>query len=116
MALVLCAGTDAALEKTRELLLKKAGHVVVGVLDERSLVAACRKHPFQVAVIAQGLAPQAKRRTLALIRANCPTAKILELYQPHTGKRLSDADSWLEVPADVPQKLAESVTALAGES
>lgn len=115
MALVLCTGVDAALEKTRQLLLEKAGHVVVGVLDERSLLAACRRHSFQVAVIGQGASPRAKLRILNLIRKNCPSAKVLELYQPHTGRNLQGADSWLEVPAEDPQRLAESVAALAGE-
>ncbi len=40
--------------------------------------------------------------------------KILELYPPHLGKAIEDADTWLEVPAAVPERLAETVTELAG--
>jgi hypothetical protein len=33
--------------------------------------------------------------------------------QPHLGKSLEDADSWLAVPADIPSQLAEEVARLA---
>jgi len=37
---------------------------------------------------------------------------VLELYTVSTGKVLEDADSWLEVLADLPQELATRVDAL----
>jgi hypothetical protein len=51
-----------------------------------------------------------------LVREHCPGAKLLELYSVSKGRALDDADSWLEVPADVPQHLAELVTTLAKAS
>jgi hypothetical protein len=44
---------------------------------------------------------------------SCYDAKLLELYTISSGKILEDADSWLEVLADVPQELATRVQTLA---
>lgn len=112
MALVLCTGVDAVLMKTRQLLLEHAGHQVVTAMDEPTVVAACRQQIFHVAVIGQSASTTGKRRIAALIRKHCPSAKLLELYWPSTGRILPDADSWLEVPTTVPQELAERVSAL----
>lgn len=116
MAAVLCTGIDAALMRTRQLILEQAGHDVVLAMEEPALVAACQKKRFDVAVIGQTVTSKHKRELMALIRENCPSAKILELYRSSTGRILEDADACLEVPADVPQELAERVTALAGKA
>lgn len=113
MALVLCTGVDPILLATRKLILEKAGHTVTTVRDERELSAACQKHAFDVAVIGQAVAPRMKKVIAALIRKHCPSGKILELYSPHQGRSLEDADSWMEVPARVPGDLAQRVTELA---
>jgi hypothetical protein len=55
------------------------------------------------------------RRFASLVRQHCPDARILELYQPNEGKVLTDADSWLNFPADVAKKLADRVDELAQE-
>ena len=115
MALVLCTGIDAVLITTRQLILEQAGHQVVTATHEFAITAACQEHKFDVAVIGQAVSARAKQRILALIRKHCGSAKILELYRFNTGKILEDADSWLEVPADVPQELAARVTTLATE-
>jgi hypothetical protein len=39
----------------------------------------------------------------------------LELFVPSTGKMLSEADDWLEVPARIPGDLAERVSLLASK-
>lgn len=113
MALVLCTGVDSSLVRTRQLILERAGHVVVPAMDEASLVAACRQNRFEVAVVGQTVSTQTKHRIARLIRECCPAAKVLELYTLSTGKVLDDADSWLEVLADLPQELATRVEALA---
>ncbi|PYP90618.1 MAG: hypothetical protein DMG65_10930 [Candidatus Angelobacter sp. Gp1-AA117] len=113
MALVLCTGADPALMETRRMLLEKSGHRVITATDEAALKAACQQNAFNVAVIGQVLPISVKKRLLVLIRAHCPAAKVLELYAPSTGRILKDADSWLEVPADVPETLPQEVTALA---
>jgi len=64
-------------------------------------------------VIGQTVSNRMKRIILSFVKEHCPDVKILELYQPHVGKALEDADSWLEVPADIPSDLAERVTQLA---
>ena len=112
MALVLCTGVDRALITTRRLILEKAGHKVVAVTDETEVVAACKKQTFDVAVIGQAVSTHAKRQIMQSVRQYCPSAKILELYRFSLGKKLEDADSWLEVPTDVPEELAERVAAL----
>ena len=112
MALVLCTGIDAALLQTRKLILERAGHTVISVTDERELAAACQKHVFDLAVIGEAVSPRMKRAVASSIRAQCPSARILELYQRHQGKILEDADSWMEVPAEVPTELAEHVNEL----
>jgi CheY-like chemotaxis protein len=116
MALVLCTGVDPVLIKTRQLILERAGHEVVAAMDERAVKTACEQHMFDVAVIGQAVSVRVKRQIMTVIRKYCATAKILELYRFSTGRILEDADSWLEVPADVPQQLAERVTALANKA
>src|SRR5215469_13129120 len=109
MALVLCTGVDRALITTRLLILEKAGHRVIAATDEAEVVAACKKQTFDVAVIGQAVSSHAKRQIMQLVRQFCPSAKILELYRFSLGKKLEDADSWLEVPTDVPEDLVERV-------
>ena len=84
-----------------------------GAINEQELTAACKAQQFDVAVIGQGISPAEKRPVASLMCERCPAAKILELYSPHTGKVVGDADEWLEVPTDVPPDLAERVTELA---
>jgi hypothetical protein len=113
MALVLCTGVDPSVVHTRQLILERAGHVVVSALDEPSLIAACERNKFEVAVVGQTVSAKIKLRIARLVRENCPKAKLLELYTLSTGKVLEDADAWLEVLADVPQELATQVETLA---
>lgn len=115
MALVLCTGVDLVLMESRKLILEHAGHTVVTAVDESSITAVCQQQKFEVAVIGQTVSTKAKRQIMKMIRNHCPSAKILELYRFSTGKILEDADSWLEVPADVPRELADRVTALAAK-
>jgi hypothetical protein len=112
MALVLCTGVDPSVVRTRQLILECAGHIVVPVLDEPSLIAACQHNKFDVAVVGQTASAKTKRRIAGIIRECCHDAKVLELYTVSSGKVLEDADSWLEVLADVPQELAARVEAL----
>lgn len=113
MALVLCTGVDKALLRSRRLILEYAGHTVVSVTDEQTLITVCLKHSFDVAVIGQTVLPNMKHRIVSLIKQHCPHAKILELYPLYTEKVLTDADSWLSVPVDVPKELADRVNELA---
>lgn len=115
-ALVLCTGKDLSLLRTRKLILEKAGHTVVPAIDPTEVVAACKKHKFDVAVIGQSVSNESKKKVGGLIRQHCPSAKILELYQANSVPTIKDADSWLEVPTDVPQDLARRVSDLAGAS
>lgn len=115
MALVLCTGIDPSVVRTRQLILERAGHVVVPVLDEASLIKACQQNKFDVAVVGQTFSPKIKRRIASVIRECCQGTRMLELYTISTGRILEDADSWLEVLADVPQELAVRVGALAAQ-
>jgi CheY-like chemotaxis protein len=112
MALVLCAGADVSLVRTRQLILERSGHVVVPAMDEPTLIAACGQHKFEVAVLGHSLSPKAKRRIADVIREHCPATKVLELYALSTGTALEDADAWLEVPAEGPQDLVARVQEL----
>jgi CheY-like chemotaxis protein len=113
MALVLCTGVNEILVETRRLVLENSGHEVIAATTEQATIEACQQHAFAVAVIGQTTSRRDKRRFLALIRQHCPSAKVLELYQPHVGRILENADDWLLVPAAIPQQLAERVAALA---
>jgi hypothetical protein len=113
MALVLSIGADPSLMRTRQLLLEKAGHSVVGVMDEKKLAEVCEANEFEVVVVSQTISPPMKKRIMSLVRGHCPTTKVLELYTVASGRTLEDADSWIEVPAETPQELAERVTAMA---
>src|SRR5690242_18641056 len=110
MASVLCTGADRVLLETRRLLLERGGHNVVAVKNEPELLDACTRHQFDVAVIGQGVSVPVKHRIRSIVRERCPGTKILELYPPYTGRVLSDADDWLEVPAAVPSDLPARVT------
>jgi hypothetical protein len=113
MALVLCTGTDQALLNTRRLILERAGHTVVTVMDETGLLAACKIHSFNVAVVGQAVTPKMKRKVSSLIRDNCPDVRVLELYDNHTGRVLDDADAWLMTLGEIPEDLAARVGELA---
>jgi hypothetical protein len=76
-------------------------------------VSLCEEHQFDVAVIGQPISSRMKQVVVSLVREHCPDVKILELYHPHEGKALNDADAWLAVHTDVPKDLAERVHELA---
>ena len=113
MARVVCTGIDQQLMETRKMILEQAGHVVILAKNEPELLAACESRDIDVAVIGQALSPKIKKSIAATVLRFCPSARILELYGRHQGRSIEDADSWLEVPADVPQELAERVDELA---
>lgn len=113
MAKVLCTGWDTGLLATRALILQTAGHEVRQARTQTEVVSECAQQQFDVVVIGQTVTNRMKRLIISVVRENCPDVKILELYQPHMGKAVEDADSWLEVPADIPSHLAERVNQLA---
>jgi CheY-like chemotaxis protein len=115
MALVLCTGVDKAVLETRKLILQAAGHTVVTTMDEISLLDACKKHSFDIAVVGHVISRKMKRRVAMLIKQHCSDVKLLELYPPYTGAILDDADSWLMVPADIPEELTDRVNELANK-
>ena len=113
MALVLCTGVNLALLETRKYILERAGHTVVTVRDEPTLLAACQRHSFNVAVIGQTTGKHSKKRIWQLVRENCAEAKVLVLYEPLIGPVLNDADAHLATPVDVPTELVDTVNELA---
>ena len=113
VALVLCTGVDPILLETRKLILEQAGHTVISARSQQERTAACNKHRFDVAVIGQTVSSNMKKMIAALVRKQCPSAKILQLHGLYEGKSVTDADSWLETPADVPHDLSRRVTELA---
>jgi len=113
MARVVCTGIDQKLMETRKMILERVGHTVLLARTEPELMAACEDHDVDVAVIGQALSPKIKKSIALTVRRLCPSVKILELYGIHQGRSVENADSWLEVPADVPQQLAERVEELA---
>jgi hypothetical protein len=114
MASVLCTGIiDFDLMETRKLILEKAGHTVITAVDDNEIVAACRSNAFDVAVIGQMEASNIKRSVFEVVRYNCYSARILELFTADAGPVLAEADLWLEVPANSPNDLADKVFELA---
>jgi hypothetical protein len=114
MASVLCTGIiDFDLMETRKLILEKAGHTVITAVDDNEIVAACRSNAFDVAVIGQMEASNIKRSVFEVVRCNCYSARILELFTADAGPVLAEADLWLEVPANSPNDLADKVFELA---
>ena len=112
MVLVLCTGANRALIRTRKFLLERSGYTVIAAMNEEEIAAACKQNGFDVVVLCQRISPQVKKKAATLIRKNCPSAKILELYEAPTGRQLTDADAWMEVPGAVPADLAAQVAAL----
>jgi hypothetical protein len=113
MALVLCTGIDKLLLETRKLILEHAGHTVVSVSDEVSLLNACQKHSFDIAVIGQTVSTNMKRHIASIIQQHCAGVKMLELYPQFSKQVLAEADAALPVPVDVPRDLADRVNELA---
>ena len=112
MALVLCTGIDPAALETRRVILERAGHHVISATGEQELEDACVAYRIDAVVIGDSLSPKAKVRVLTLVRKNCPSSKILELYPQKGRKTLDEADAWLPIPADHPQDFAELITSL----
>src|SRR5689334_21285751 len=113
MALVLCTGSEPVLMKTRQMILESAGHKVLSAFSGGEVEILCSAFTFHVAVLGQSASPSLKREILAAVRNSCPTAKVLELYPPHIGKVLEQADAWLEMPPETPHMLIEVVERLA---
>lgn len=109
MALILSAGLDPALMQTRRLILQRAAHTVIEAHDEREFVAACHSHSLHIILLSQTLPSVLKLRLSAIARMLRPGAKVLELYAPHLGRAIRDADDWLEVPLDSPGELAARI-------
>ena len=97
---------------TRKLLLERAGHHVVTVTNERSLVAACEIYHFDLVVIGQTITSGVKKVIASIVRGRCKSTKILELYSPNFAPAVKDADSWLRVPADIPSEFVDHVNRL----
>ena len=113
MATVLHIGPSLELMKTRKLLLERAGHTVLSATHVRDVTDACSSRRIDVAVICQTVIPAEKQHALEVVREHCPDAKILSLYTRGSGKSLSGADAWMEVPPETPSELADHVSALA---
>ena len=72
------AGTEA-LRKTRELLLKQAGFLVVSAMSTRELNHVCRRTVFDLAVVGHAFEEDQKIKVAELIRQLCPNQPILEI-------------------------------------
>src|SRR5262249_5931786 len=110
MARVLCTGIYASL---RKIILESGGHVVITAPDESTLLAACRFHSFDVAIVGHQGSAGDKKEWLTVIRKYCPAAKVLEIYVAHENVSLPDADDWLETP--VTNYLSDRVSELAAK-
>lgn len=115
MAKVLCTGWDQSLLDTRTFILRSVGHEVQQARTQGEVLSACGQTQFDVVVIGQTVSTRMKQVMADIVRENCSGVKILELYQPHLGKVVSNADAWLEVPAEIPSDLAERVSSLANK-
>ena len=115
MALVLCTGSDVSLISTRKSILEQAGHTVVTATGEPELLAACSENKFDVAVIGQGVPANEKFHILRLVREQCPSAKVLELFSSDSARILNSADDWLEVSSHASGELATRVSDLASK-
>lgn len=102
--------------QTRAMILERAGHKVIRATNEPQLIEACSKVSFDVAVIGHSVPELEKSRVLRLIREHCPKIKVLELFIPSQGKKLAEADDWLEGPIPHPSDLVERVSTLASKA
>lgn len=96
------------------MLLESAGHTVISALGTDTVMYACKRGGFDVAIIGQGSSDADKQMFFALIRKHCPGVKVLELFRAHSQPVLKAAEDHLEVPSDAPSDLIERVTALGG--
>jgi hypothetical protein len=112
VALVLCTGIDPELLATRKLILELDGHTVVSTMNQRELEKVCAEQNFDIAIIGEAMSPKVKRWASQLIRENCPSSRVLELYPYYANRSLTDADAWLGMPREHPEEFKEVVNSL----
>lgn len=111
MPSILYVGEDAGLVATRKLLLERAGNNVFTATNELEVIAACDRQ-IDVAILGEVSSLIVKKGLANLVRSQCPTVKVLELYASYQGKSLDDADTFLQTPVE-PQILTDCVGSLA---
>lgn len=79
MSFVLCTGIYPTLVETGKMLLESVGDHVVLSDTAADIETSCKRFAFDVAIIGQTASAGLKRQWFSLVRANCPSAKILEL-------------------------------------
>jgi DNA-binding NtrC family response regulator len=72
------AGTEA-LRKTRELLLTRAGFLVVSAMTTRELNHVCRRTVFDLAIVGHAFEEEQKVKVAEVIRQLAPNLPILEI-------------------------------------
>ncbi|HUR36443.1 MAG TPA: hypothetical protein VM009_01415 [Terriglobales bacterium] len=72
------AGTEA-LRKTRELVLKQSGYLVVSAQTTRELNHVCRRTVFDLAIVGHAFEEEHKVKMAEVIRQLCPNLPILEI-------------------------------------
>jgi DNA-binding NtrC family response regulator len=76
---ILSVSYDAALLRSREMILQRQGYEVVSVQSLQDAILHCRQEVFDVALIGHAI-PIAEQTSIAdELRKNCPGAKVVAL-------------------------------------
>ena len=106
MARIFSVSYDETLLRTRELLLKSAGHKVLSALQHKEAMAACRQTGFELVIIGHSIAKADKLEIIECFRASNPVAPVIALTRGGE-PRLREVDHYIN-PGD-PEELLRAI-------
>ncbi len=106
MARILSVSYDETLLRTRELLLKSAGHKPTSALQHKEAMAACQQTGFDLVIIGHSIAKADKLEIIECFRRSNPRARVIALTRG-SEPRLREVDHYIN-PGD-PEELLRAI-------
>ncbi len=106
MARILSVSYDETLLRTRELLLKSAGHKTTSALQHKEAMEKCRQTGYELVIIGHSIAKADKLEIIACFRKNNPRAIVIALTRGGES-RLREVDHYIN-PGD-PEELLRAI-------
>jgi len=76
---ILSVSYDAALLRSREMILQRQGYEVTSVQNLQDAILQCRREMFDVALIGHAIPIAEQMNIVGELRKNCPGAKVVAL-------------------------------------
>lgn len=106
MARILSVSYDEMLLRTRELLLKSAGHEITSALQHKEAMEACRQTGFDLVIIGHSIAKADKLEIIECFRKHNPKALVIALTRGAEAP-LREVDHYIN-PGD-PEELLRAI-------